>query len=54
MLEETGIDLSNNSQVTDYTIKYLKVPTNNENYYPIGILYTGNLNFTSKEFDTKM
>ena len=50
VLEETGIDLSNNSQVTDYTIKYLKVPTNNENYYPIGILYTGNLNFTSKEF----
>lgn len=49
VLEEIGIDLNNNSQVADYNMKYLKVPTDNENYYTIGILYTGILNFTSKE-----
>lgn len=51
VLEEIGIDLNNNSRVADYNMKYLKVPTNNDNYYTIGILYTGNLNFTSEEFE---
>ena len=28
----------------------MKIPENEENYYPIGILYIGKLNFTSVEF----
>lgn len=51
VLEEIGIDLNNNSQVLYYNMKFLKVPTNDENYYPIGILYTGKLNFTSEDFE---
>ncbi len=50
VLEEIGIDLENKKQVLDYEMKYLKVPKNNENYYTIGILYTGNLNYSSEEF----
>ena len=50
VLEEIGIDLDNKTQVLDYEMKYLKVPKNNENYYTIGILYTGSLNFSSEEF----
>lgn len=47
--EEIGINLNDKNQVLDYQMKYLKVPTGNENFYPIGILYVGSLNFTSKE-----
>ncbi len=50
VLEETGIDLNDTKQVLKYDMKYLKVPENNENYYTIGILYTGLLNYTSAEF----
>ena len=54
VLEETGIDLTNPKQVLNYSIKYLKIPENSENYYPIGILYIGKLNFTSGEFKEYM
>ena len=54
VLEETGIDLTNPKQVINYQIKYLKIPENGENYYPIGILYIGKLNFTSDEFKEYM
>lgn len=50
VLEETGIDINNNSQVLEYNMKYLKVQDNNKNYGAIGVLYTGTLNFTSEEF----
>lgn len=50
VLEEIGIDINNKSQMLDYHMKYLKIQTNSENYYTIGILYTGILNFTSQEF----
>ena len=51
VLEEIGIDLCNLKQVLNYQMKYLKIPENNENYYPIGILYVGELNYTSEEFN---
>ena len=54
VLEEIGIDLTNPKQVLNYHIKYLKIPENGEKYYPIGILYIGNLNFTSNEFKEYM
>lgn len=50
VLEEIGIDLNDTNQVLYYDMKYLKIPTNNENYYTIGVLYTGKLNYTSDEF----
>lgn len=50
VLEEIGIDLDNTKQILNYEMKYLKLPENGENYYPTGILYIGNLNFTSEEF----
>lgn len=31
-------------------MKYLKIPLDDENYYPIGILYVGNLNFANYDF----
>lgn len=52
--EEIGIDLTNPKQVLNYHMKYLKIPKNGENYYPIGILYIGELNFTSDEFKEYM
>lgn len=48
--EEIGLDLDNTKQILNYEMKYLKLAENGENYYPTGILYTGNLNFTSEEF----
>ena len=51
VLEEIGINLRDKSQVLNYCMKYLKIPIDNEKYYPVGVLYTGNLNFTSKEFE---
>ena len=50
VLEEVGIDLNDINQVLNYDMKYLKVPTNNENYYTIGVFYTGMLNYTSDDF----
>ena len=48
--EEIGIDLNDDNKVINYQMKYLKVPTNDENYCTIGILYTGTLNYNSEEF----
>ena len=50
VLEEIGLDITNTSHILNFQMKYLKVPKKDENYYPIGIIYTGNLNFTSEEF----
>lgn len=50
VLEEIGINLKDKSKVLNYELKYLKVPVNNENYFPVGLLYVGNLNFTSTDF----
>ena len=49
VLEEIGIDLNDTKQVLKYDMKYLKVPESNENYYTIGVLYNGFLNYTSNE-----
>ena len=50
VLEEIGIDLNDVNQVLNYDMKYLKIPTNDENYYTVGVFYTGTLNYTSDEF----
>ncbi len=50
VLEEIGINLKNKNQVISYCLKYLKVPVNNENYFSVGLLYVGYLNFTSTDF----
>lgn len=50
VLEEIGIDLNDTNQVLYYDMKYLKIPTNDENYYTVGVFYTGTLNYTSDEF----
>lgn len=50
VLEEIGLDIDNKKQVIDYSMEYLKVPESSENYYPVGIIYLGRLNYTSQEF----
>lgn len=51
ILEEIGLDLNDESKIFNVQMKYLKVPSDNENSGSIGILYTGCLNFTSEEFN---
>lgn len=54
VLEEIGINLKDKNLVISYSLKYLKISTHNENYYPVGLLYLGYLNFTSTDFANYM
>lgn len=47
--EEIGLDIDNDKQIIEYKPSYLRIP-NNDNYCPTGIVFTGVLNFSSKDF----
>ena len=47
--EEIGLDINNKNDVLDYNIAYLTSPSNNENVFPFGIVFTGTLNYTKEE-----
>lgn len=50
MKEEMGLDLNNKNDILSFELKYLKIPKDNENFYPCGVCYTGTLNFTAEHF----
>ena len=47
--EEINLNINNKNDVIDYKMKFITGPSNNENVFPLGIVFTGILNYTKKD-----
>ncbi len=50
VMEEIGLDINNKDDIIKISKKYIKIPSDDATMYPMGVIYTGILNYTKEEF----